>query len=105
MTYCDSATTVYYDDFPFFLSLTPARRERRSVPVADRSAVPVPEQPKGGAMSGHRCDLAHCDGTRLGHSLAEEFPEETARIDEAFDRLAHPDDYLRAPEQPRPPGG
>lgn len=49
-------------------------------------------------MSTHSCDLPGCDGTRLGHTLAEDFPEETARIDDALDRLAHPDDYLRAPE-------
>ena len=35
----------------------------------------------------HRCDVPRCDGTRLGHDLAVEFPEETARIDAAFDRL------------------
>jgi hypothetical protein len=45
----------------------------------------------------HQCDVPGCDGTRLGHDLAVEFPRETARVDEAFDRLAHPDDYLRAP--------
>jgi hypothetical protein len=38
-------------------------------------------------MGEHRCDVPHCDGTRLGHDLAVEFPEETARIDDAFDRL------------------
>lgn len=41
----------------------------------------------------HRCDLPNCDGTRLGHDLAAEFPEETVRVVDALDRLAHPDDY------------
>ena len=38
----------------------------------------------------HHCTLPGCDGTRLGHDLAAEFPEETKRIDEAFDRLRGP---------------
>ena len=38
-------------------------------------------------MSGHRCDVPHCDGTSLGHDLAVEFPEETQQVDEALDRL------------------
>ena len=38
----------------------------------------------------HRCDLPHCDGTRLGHDLAAEFPEETRRYEEAMDRLRGP---------------
>lgn len=41
----------------------------------------------------HRCDLPRCDGTRLGHDLALEFPEETARVDEALRRITHPEDY------------
>lgn len=49
-------------------------------------------------MSAHRCDLPGCDGTRLGHELAADFPEETARVDEALDRIAHPEDYLMAPK-------
>lgn len=43
----------------------------------------------------HQCSLKGCDGTRLGHDLARDFPEETARIDEAFRRLAEPKDGLR----------
>jgi hypothetical protein len=43
----------------------------------------------------HRCDLANCDGTRLGHELAKEFPEATARVVDALDRIAHPDDYVK----------
>lgn len=35
------------------------------------------------------------DKTRLGRQLEREFPNETRRIDEAFDRLANPDDYVR----------
>ena len=35
----------------------------------------------------HCCDLPHCDGTRLGHDLAAEFPEETRRYEDAMDRL------------------
>lgn len=43
----------------------------------------------------HRCQVKGCDGTRLGHDLAVEFPQETARIDEALRRLAEPKDGLR----------
>lgn len=43
----------------------------------------------------HRCSLKGCDGTRLGHTLAEDFPAETARIDEELRRLAEPKDGLR----------
>lgn len=46
----------------------------------------------------HRCNLPHCDGTQLGHELARDFPEETARIDEAFDRLAQPREGRVMPE-------
>ena len=35
----------------------------------------------------HSCTLPGCDGTRLGHDLAAEFPEETARFDAAMDDL------------------
>lgn len=45
----------------------------------------------------HQCNLAGCDGTDLGHELARDFPAETARIDQAFDRLANPEDHLMAP--------
>lgn len=38
----------------------------------------------------HCCDLPGCDGTRLGHDLARDFPEETRRFDEAMDRLRGP---------------
>lgn len=40
------------------------------------------------------CGLKGCDGTVLGHELARDFPRETARIDNAFDRIAHPEDYV-----------
>lgn len=46
-------------------------------------------------MSVHRCNVPGCDGTRLGHDLAVEFPEETARIDGELRRLAEPKDGLR----------
>lgn len=46
-------------------------------------------------MAGHQCDLGHCDGTRLGHDLAAEFPAETARVVEQLARLAEPVDGLR----------
>lgn len=32
--------------------------------------------------------MAHCDGTQLGHDLAVDFPEETARVDQALADLA-----------------
>lgn len=35
----------------------------------------------------HRCDLSGCDGTRLGHDLARDFPAETQRLNKALDRL------------------
>lgn len=35
----------------------------------------------------HSCNLSHCDGTQLGHELARDFPEETARLETALDRL------------------
>lgn len=35
----------------------------------------------------HDCEVTGCDGTRLGHDLATDFPEETARFDAAMDRL------------------
>lgn len=35
-------------------------------------------------MATHKCSLPHCDGTRLGHELARDFPKETAAINEAF---------------------
>lgn len=50
-------------------------------------------------MSEHKCQYLGCDGTRLGHQLAKEFPQETARIDEAIDRLLNPDDYLKPPKE------
>lgn len=37
---------------------------------------------------GHHCKVPDCDGTRLGHDLAVEFPAETARIDAAFRQIA-----------------
>lgn len=49
-------------------------------------------------MSRHQCDLSGCDGTRLGHDLAGDFPEETARFNEALDRITRPDDYIKAPK-------
>lgn len=50
-------------------------------------------------MSQHKCTIVGCDGTKLGHYLAKEFPQETAQIDEALDRILRPDDYLKAPEE------
>lgn len=35
----------------------------------------------------HTCDVPGCDGTRLGHQLAVDFPDETRRCDEALDHL------------------
>lgn len=35
-----------------------------------------------------RCTLANCDGTKLGHELARDFPKETAQFDEAMRTLA-----------------
>lgn len=61
-------------------------------------------------MSAHRCKVPGCDGTRLGHDLAADFPEETKRIDEAFDRLRRPredrvmPENLRVDEPVTPPG-
>lgn len=46
-------------------------------------------------MSSHSCDLAHCDGTRLGHELARDFPKETARLEESLDRLRYPEDHVK----------
>jgi len=52
-------------------------------------------------MVTHSCNLAHCDGTRLGHELARDFPAETARIDEAFNDLASPREDHVMPENLR----
>lgn len=46
-------------------------------------------------MTARHCTVPHYDGTRLGHDLAVEFPEETARIDRELARLAEPKDGLR----------
>lgn len=43
----------------------------------------------------HRCNLAHCDGTRLGHELARDFPEATARLETSLDRLRYPEDHVK----------
>lgn len=40
----------------------------------------------------HRCKFAHCDGTRLGHELARDFPLETERLEASLD-------YLRGPRE------
>lgn len=45
-------------------------------------------------MATHKCDVPHCDGTRLGHELAVDFPEETARIQESINRIANREDYV-----------
>ena len=55
-------------------------------------------------MSAHRCDVPGCDGTRLGHDLAAEFPDETRRCDEALDELLdrirnRPAPTTRTPEE------
>lgn len=47
----------------------------------------------------HQCDVPRCDGTRLGHDLAVEFPEETRQVDEALNRLRD------RPEPPATKGG
>lgn len=45
--------------------------------------------------SGGPCNLPHCDGTRLGHELARDFPKETAAIDDALSKYAGPrEDYV-----------
>jgi hypothetical protein len=49
-------------------------------------------------MSEHRCHMRGCDGTRLGHDLAHDFPEETQRVDEALHRLALPKEDRVIPE-------
>lgn len=56
-------------------------------------------------MTKHECKLPHCDGTRLGHELARDFPKETAAINEAFTRMTNREDYVM-PEnlQVDPPG-
>jgi hypothetical protein len=36
----------------------------------------------------HNCKNPRCDGTKLGHSLAMDFPKETQRIDDAFAHMA-----------------
>lgn len=46
----------------------------------------------------HTCDTAGCDGTRLGHSLAADFPAETAALDAALDRLRGPREDHVLPE-------
>lgn len=47
----------------------------------------------------HYCELPNCDGTDLGHKLAQDFPSETQRVrsslDDLLDRLHNPDDYVR----------
>jgi hypothetical protein len=42
----------------------------------------------------HACDHPGCDGTRLGHTLAIDFPDETQRIDAAMRRITYRDDYV-----------
>lgn len=46
----------------------------------------------------HTCDTAGCDGTRLGHDLAVDFPAETARLNAALDRLRGPREDRVLPE-------
>lgn len=46
----------------------------------------------------HTCDVPHCDGTRLGHDLAVEFPEETARLEAALETLRGPREDRVMPE-------
>lgn len=38
-------------------------------------------------MAQHRCDHWDCDGTKLGHELARNFPEEIQTFTEAVERL------------------
>jgi hypothetical protein len=47
------------------------------------------------AVSAHSCGLPHCDGTRLGHELARDFPKETARLETSLDRLRYPEDHVK----------
>lgn len=42
----------------------------------------------------HKCKVPNCDGTRLGHDLAVDFPVETARFNDAMDRLVHREDHV-----------
>lgn len=46
-------------------------------------------------MSKHRCALSGCDGTRLGHELARDFPGETARFDDAMSRIVNREDHVK----------
>lgn len=44
---------------------------------------------------GHKCDLANCDGTTLGHELARDFPQQTERVTNALrDLLESPEDRV-----------
>lgn len=45
-------------------------------------------------MSGQECEVPNCDGSRLGHDLAVDFPGETQRIVDVLDRMASPEDYV-----------
>ena len=47
-------------------------------------------------MAEHKCALANCDGTRLGHELARDFPEETARLVDSLARLGSREDRVIA---------
>ena len=46
----------------------------------------------------HRCNLPNCDGTRLGHELARDFPEETRKFVEAWEDLFGPREDHVMPE-------
>jgi len=47
-------------------------------------------------MAEHECSLANCDGTRLGHELARDFPEETQRLVDGLARLGNSEDRVIA---------
>lgn len=52
-------------------------------------------------MVSHQCDLPNCDGTKLGHELARDFPKETQRLEDALDRLRGPREDHVMPENLR----
>ena len=52
----------------------------------------------GGGAFQYSCDTAGCDGTRLGHDLAADFPAETAAVDAALARLRGPREDRVLPE-------
>ena len=43
----------------------------------------------------HDCEYRGCDGTRLGHELAKNFPNATQRFNDAMDRLNNRDEHYK----------